>query len=118
MKKYKYKWSYNYFWIVVDAILQNKAKTYFKPVLYMNILSSMYLQIRRNKLNSAEFEEFDHLRKFILKEAVEETASRVIQANDEIQALADLEVETRDFKFDGEDFLGQIDTFNFYFKEK
>ena len=52
IKKYKYKWSYNYFWILVDTILQNKTKTYFKPVLYMNILSSMYLQIRKNKINS------------------------------------------------------------------
>ena len=32
--------------------------------------------------------------------------------------MAELDEQNRDFRFDGEDFLGQIETLNFYFKEK
>lgn len=84
----------------------------------MNILSSMYLQIRKNKLNSNDFKDFDHLRKYIIKEAIEYTSDNELERNDEIQTLAELDEQNRDFRFDGEDFLGQIETLNFYFKEK
>ncbi len=58
IKKYKYKWSYSCFWILTETILANKTKTYFKPILYMNMLSAFYLQIRKNKLNPTEFADF------------------------------------------------------------
>ncbi len=118
LKKYKYKWSYNYFWILAETILENKTKTYFKPILYMNMLSAMYLQVRKNKVNHAEFTDFEHLRKYIIKQAIEVTSRSAIQANEEIQALAEVDEESRNFRFDGEDFLGQVETLNFYFKEK
>jgi len=49
---------------------------------------------------------------------MEYTTPRALEENQEISALTEIEEETRDFKFDGEDFLGQLETLNFYFKEK
>ncbi len=84
----------------------------------MNILSAIYLQVRRNKINSTEFADFDHLKKYILKEAIEYTTNSALEANREVSDLAEIQEVKKDFRFDGEDFLGQIETLNFYFKEK
>ncbi len=58
------------------------------------------------------------MHKYIVKKAIDSTSLSSIEANEEIQNLANIEEETRDFRFDGEDFSGQLETLNFYFKEK
>ena len=49
------EWSYKEFWIYLDLVLKNKHQSYFKPVLYMNILSSLFSKILENKKNPTSF---------------------------------------------------------------
>lgn len=51
------EWSYKEFWILIDLILKNKHDSYFKPVLYMNILSALYPRIYANKQNPEKYKE-------------------------------------------------------------
>jgi hypothetical protein len=55
----------------------------------------MYLQLRKNKINSTEFADFDHFKKYLLKEGTNYTNRNVLGKNKEIQTLAAIEEENQ-----------------------
>ena len=56
------------------------------------MLSSIYLQLRKNKINSSEFIQFEHLKKYLLKEAYEYTKASSLESNEEVEALGKIDV--------------------------
>ena len=48
-------WSYSEFWSLAQLIFANKHESYFKPIVYMNILYVLYPRIYEHKRNDSLF---------------------------------------------------------------
>jgi hypothetical protein len=54
--------------MLTDLILKNKHDSYFKPIIYMNILSALYPRIYANKQNPEKFKAENEVYKTVLEE--------------------------------------------------
>jgi hypothetical protein len=91
--------------MLIDLILKNKHDSYFKPILYMNILSSLYPRIYLNKLASDKFKAENELYKTVLEEG-KKYFSR-FKTIKELKNLQESE-EGSNFEYDGDNFVQGI----------
>jgi hypothetical protein len=54
--------------MLTDLFLKNKHDSYFKPIIYMNILSALYPRIYANKQSPDRFKAENEVYKLILDE--------------------------------------------------
>lgn len=62
------EWNYKEYWILVHLILSNKHESYFKPIIYMNILASLYPRLYLHKLDPQKYKAENEVYKQVLDE--------------------------------------------------
>ena len=99
------EWNYKEFWILTDLFMKNKHDSYFKSIVYMNILSALYPRIYTHKQNPSTFKAENELYKAILEEGKKYFAK--FKTIPELKALRESD-EGNGFEYDGDNFLQDI----------
>jgi hypothetical protein len=99
------EWNYKEFWLLTDLFMKNRHDSYFKPIVYMNILSALYPRIYTNKQSPDRFKAENELYKLILEEGKKYFAK--FKTIPELKALRESD-EGNGFEYDGDNFVQDI----------
>jgi hypothetical protein len=91
--------------MMAELFLKNKHDSYFKPIVYMNILSALYPRIYSNKQNPERFKAENEVYKLILEEGKKYFAK--FKTIPELKALKESD-EGNGFEYDGDNFVQDI----------
>ena len=79
-------------------VKENKYEAHHRPVVYMNILSTTYPQILKNK-KTGNFKEFLALQSWIVEEG--NKLEKKIENSEDFKVLEKEVINERSFEFDG-----------------
>jgi hypothetical protein len=105
IESWNYKWNYKEFWMLTDVFFRNKHESYFKPIIYINLLSVLFSRVYEHKRNPTVFKEENDLYKITLD--LGKQFFTKYSSNKEIAVLGNDDEGTHEryhFSYDGEDF--------------
>jgi hypothetical protein len=100
-------WSYAEFWALSQAFFANKHESYFKPIVYMNFLYTLYPRIYAHKRNPGVFAE--ELKLFNVTMQKARKYLETFKHMPEMVVLSECdENDQQNYEYDGDDFVKSI----------